>query len=259
MSKFWQRARRVVVHILRPIPGLWDAGQTVITLLLLIVPSVAPLLTQLWSDAWTLRRGVAISAVMLILLLFVACYRVQKELDDARDSIPKLVCKGVSFINQPIKNMQTGQVVGMPVFYHLRFENIPTGTVDRHTARKVGGTVELFGSDGALICERKLHRWENQPAPNVAGKSADLMQPLDIPPSGVECKLDIAMKYADEDDFYTPTNDSVNYGGFRDHRYQFRVGEYTASIRLKGENVDAEFKCKIINTGKGNNLRIIVI
>lgn len=252
--RFW----RILGLTFRPIPGFWDKGQTIITILLIIAPSATPVLTSAQTDLLTINRGLEISAVMLILLLFVASYQLQKQLDDALDGTPKLVCKGVaSNANQPVQNSQTGQIYGTPVFYHLRVENMPTGKVDRHTARKIAGTVEMFDGSNHSLCPRKLHRWEQQPGPAEAGKSADLMQPLDIPPSGVECKLDIGMKYTDENDFYTPTNESTQYLGFRDPRYKFGPGTYIASVRLSGENVDTLFHCKIINGGRGQGCKSI--
>lgn len=253
----WRRLRKITGLVLKPVPGIWNRGQSILAALLLVAPSAAPLLHTVWTDVWAVRTGLQVSAVILIALLVRACFRLQTVNDEIMDGRPKLIAKGLSFVDdQPIVNMRTGQIIGKPVFYHLKIENAPTGMVDRHTARKVAGTVVLSNEAGTVVCERKLHRWEQQPSPAEAGKSADLLQALDIPPSGIECKLDIAMKYVDEADFYTPTNQSVQYQGYRDPRYRFGPGVYIAAVRLSGENISTDVRCKIVNKGKGSNLEI---
>jgi hypothetical protein len=253
LRRFW----KIGLLALRPIPDFYDRGQTVVTLILVILPSLAPAFYKLSSRLWNTHNGFTVSCAVLALLLIIALYRTQNRLDDVEDGTPKLVCRGTSAErDQPVQNLATGQVTGKPVFYHLKIENRPTGKADRQTARKVAGNVEIYDSTGKVVCGRKLHRWEQQPGPAEVGKMADLKQPLDIPPSGVVCRLDIAMKYTDEEVFYTPTNDSARYPGFRDPGFRFGPGEYAVDVQLCGENVDTSLKCRIKNEGAGKELDI---
>lgn len=76
-------------------------------------------------------------------------------------------------------------------------------------------------------------------------------------------KLDIAMKYDDEDEFYTPNNDTIFreiYGwglhGWREEEFKFPPGKYIAVVRLRGRNVVIDIRCLIVNKGKGSKLEI---
>jgi hypothetical protein len=196
--------------------------------------------------------------------------KAQCDLESLKDGMPTLVCKGVSYYKNPIvanvveftgsppTPIVRGEVIGIPVFYHLNIVNEPRGMADRKVAEKVAARVRIFHDDGTPAADERLHRWEHSPGPAEVGKEADQKLPLDIPPSGIECKLDIAMKYEDEDEFYTPNNETAlrNIPGWRDEKFRFPPGTYTAEIHFRGTNVVSDLKCRINNKGKGKMLEI---
>jgi hypothetical protein len=207
--------------------------------------------------------------------VFESSYRHSRGLEEKLDGAPKLVCKGISFHKNAISGPElsgspavpTGNmvIIGTPMFYHLHIVNEPTGITDRKVAEKVAGRVQIFHENGTPAANERLHRWEDSPVPNdpQVGKMADSMIPRDISPSGVEYRLDIAMKYDDEDDFYTPNNETVFkevYGwgryGWREEEYTFPPGTYIAQIHLSGANVSKNLRCQIVNKGKGSELEI---
>jgi hypothetical protein len=192
----------------------------------------------------------------------------QQRTASAVDGAPRLLCKGVSSIKGAITVYEddmtssplvsTARVVGRPFFYHLKIANEPTGTVDREIAKKVAGRVQMFHENGTPAAKDRLHRWEHKPGPKEAGKGADDLLAQDIPPNGVEYNLDIAMKYDDEDAFYTPNNETAMrvIPGWREEEFKFPPGIYIAKVHLSGTNVVTDLRCQIVNKGVGSRLEI---
>ncbi len=230
-------------------------AQNVIAIVIIIAPSLASIVDRFKRHGYW---GILASVALLVAATFIACYRLQKQVDNIRDGIPRLICRGHSEYVWPIQD-GTGNVIGIPTFYHLKIVNDPRGVADRKTAKQVVGTVEILYQDRRQACASKQHRWEHSRETAQVGREANLLGSQDIPPNGAEVLLDIAMKYDDEDDFYTPTNDTDMrpYPGRRDVRYKFTPGEYIARIRLAGANVDTKLECKIVNGGKGKKLELI--
>jgi hypothetical protein len=210
--------------------------------------------------------------IVALFWVFEGAYHHARRLHDKLDGTPKLVCKGVSWHDNPlVRNvLDMGMspagvhpiIVGTPTFYHLNIANEPTGISDRKVADKVAARVQIFHEDGTTpAADERLHRWEDSPGPAEVGKQADRELPLDIPPSGVEYNLDIAMKYDKDDDFYTPNNETVLRGStdWREVEFRFPPGTYIADVHLRGANVATDLRCRIINRGKGEKLEITTL
>jgi hypothetical protein len=194
----------------------------------------------------------------------------QQRAASAVGGAPRLLCKGVSSIKGAITVYEddmtssplvsTARVVGRPFFYHLKIANEPTGTIERKVAKKVAGRVQMFHENGTPAARERLHRWENSPGPREVGKSADQLVAIDIPPNGIECNLDIAMKYESEDSFYTPNNETAmriaDAPGWREEDFKFPPGIYIAKVHLSGINVVTDLRCQIVNKGVGSKLEI---
>jgi hypothetical protein len=272
MLRDFKRFGHVLWLALRPIPGWNDKVQSALALIALMAPTLWALMASRISSLgnWTVREGALTSVGLLAVAVTVSACRIQKELDAIRDGTPKLVCKGVSFHPNPIVRDSVGRqgspltpvitrtIVGVPIFYHLRMANEPAGTVDRKVAEKVAARVQILHENGTPAAGERLHRWEHSPAPSQAGKGADQLLPLDIPPSGIESKLDIAMKYDEDEAFHTPNNETVMSGSkdWREEDFNFPPGNYIAHIRFQGTNVVSTLRCQIINKGKHSKLEI---
>lgn len=271
MAKRLRRLVRILWLALRPIPRWKDTMQSIVSFLVIIAPTLAGIFRKLKGpEGWTLRDGFFASIGLFAVAVAVAAYRIQEKLDDILEGVPKLVCKGASFHDNPIvrNSMEMegspavpvlrSRIVGTPTFYHLRITNEPTGVIDRKVAEKVAARVQVFHENGTPAAKERLHRWEHSPGPAEAGKSADQLLPLDIPPSGIECNLDIAMKYDEDDSFHTPNNETVMRGSpdWREEDFKFPPGIYVAEIRFRGANVVSNLKCQIVNKGKGSKLEI---
>jgi hypothetical protein len=218
---------------------------------------IAAPMTASWTGRLSGINGYLASAGLLVIALLVAASRLKIKLDSILDDMPNVVCKGTSRKDDVAIHDNRGHIYGKPAFYHLRIANEPKGRTSRQTARKVAGRAAILFSDGTEACAGKLHRWEHTFGPAEVGKFADLYQATDIPPNGVEVSLDIAMKYDEDECFYTPTNETATmFPDFRDTRYKFAPGVYLATIRLSGENVDTSLRCRIVNRGKNEKLEV---
>lgn len=262
-----KRLVKVLALAIRPIPQLSDSWNIVSGIIIFIIgpQAVASLI-----PATSTRARFEIALLAALIAILAAAYRIQKALDDTLTGLPKLVCKRVTHRPSPIirRSVDTTsspvtvrqEIVGMPVFYHLNIANEPTGMSDRRTAEKVAGRVQIFHEAGEPAANERLHRWADSPGPGDpgAGKQADRLLPLDIPPSGVEYKFDIAMKYDDDDAFYTPNNETVLAGSldWREDDFKFPPGNYVANVRLQGPNVVTLMRFRIVNKGSGSRLLI---
>jgi hypothetical protein len=213
-----------------------------------------------------------IGALIVVLVwVFEGAYHHTRRLHEKLDGTPKLVCKGVSSHYQPISanhieligspevTTTVRRIIGNPVFYHLKIANEPIGVTDRKTAENVAARVQIFHESGTPAAKERLHRWEHSPGPAEGNwKTADTLIPIDIPPSGVEYKLDIAMKYDEDDAFYTPNNETVLNGSsdFREENFKFPPGTYIARVHLRGNNVASDLGYQIVNNGRGTPLNI---
>ena len=67
------------------------------------------------------------------------------------------------------------------------------------------------------------------------------------------------MKYREDDDFYTPNNETALRGSrdWREDEFRFPPGTYIADVHLRGVNVSKDLRCRIINPGRWQNLEII--
>lgn len=263
-----KRCRAVIRLAFAPVKKWKQGWQMLVSFLILIAPPLAVLLKQ----SWPLRDTLETSLIFATVAVFIAAYRLHEDLDTVQDGTPKLVCKRISshpnqivrteysFGGSPPVPVMNSVVVGNPEFYHAHIANEPTGQTDRKVAEKVAARVRISHDNGEAAAEERLHRWEDSPAPGDprVGKMADRLLPLDIPPSGVEYKLDIAMKYDEDESFHTPNNETVFNGSpdWREERFKFPPGNYTAHVKLQGTNVIANMKFHIVNKGKGSRLDI---
>jgi hypothetical protein len=163
---FEKRVGRVLVFSLRPIQGWSDTVQTVISLIGIFTPTLLGFINKHagWTTQWTLTKGIWTSLVVLSLLLFVAVYKLQNQIDVEHDSAHNLVAR----ISSPIRTN-----VGAD-FYHLNIANAPKGILARQTADKVAGTVQICDEDGQPLMPARIHRWAASPQIPGLPQVADL-------------------------------------------------------------------------------------
>ena len=253
-----RRTSKILRLTFAPVERWASWWQMLIALFIIVVP---PAYVQMFTmGPFKLRDALEVSLIVVFVAVVSAAYRLQKTLDTATDEAPKLIVTGVSkHENVPIHDGR-GHVFGSPTFYHVKLANKPVGTLNRPTARKVAGRVQIFDINGKAIGEDRLHRWKHSPGPLEVGKHADVMLAEDILPNGVEWYFDIAMKYEADDNFYTPNNDTaITHSDCRDPAIAFGPGTYIARMEFLGENLSAVVKCRIQNEGAGKPLIIEVV
>src|SRR5271157_3900926 len=133
MRDFVKRLGRVLWLSLKPIPDWGEAVQGIVTLIVLVAPTLGAVIDKYTGSGyhWTVSRGLVASLGLFAVAQIVSAYRIKRQLDEVTDSIPKLVCKGVSFHDNPIvrNSMELEgspvvpvlrqRIVGVPTFYHL--------------------------------------------------------------------------------------------------------------------------------------------
>lgn len=273
--RFFSTRARHVFHIARwwwalIYTGAWSAISIAETM---VAHYGSDTVKAAYNRAWLAPRWgwkVWIIGILVITLFCIVegSYRHTQALQAKLDGMPRLAYKGISFHDNSIATAElsgsplvpTGRmiVIGRPTFYHVRIANEPTGIVNRAIAQQVAARVQMFHENGTAAAAERLHRWEDSPEVQQVQKQADRLLPLDIPPSGVEYKLDIAMKYDGDDCFYTPNNETVINGSrdWREHDFAFPPGVYLARVHLQGANVSTEMRFQIVNKGKGPKLEI---
>lgn len=223
--------------------------------------AVGALMSALWEGFWLTPIGLSGSDVKwyLALGLFAmllsggqAFYILKKKntaLEDKINSAPNLVACRTS-------DARTN--VGAD-FYHLKIANDPTGTLNRQTAEKVVGTVQICDQYGQPLAPARVHRWAASPYIPGFPNASDLQLPIDIDANGIEHSFDVVLKFEEESEFFTHNNESVARYGYKDPNYKFGPGTYIANIDIKGKNIAAKFRCKIVNLGANSKLDVSVL
>lgn len=247
------RLVKVLKLALAPIESWTSRWQMLVSALLLVAPGLASIFNRL-----SLRVAVELSLGTAFCAAVLAMYRLQKQYDHALDSVPRLVA---TIGSREATIHSNSKPIGRPRFYHLRIANAPTGTLDRKTAERVAGRVQILNAKREAIAPERLHRWADAPSVLEVGKLADHMQGIDIAPNLIEYPLDLVLKYDEDDHFYTHNNDTSvsRWRDFRDPEFKFGPGTYIARARIAGINIVAEFECEIQNEGKGEKLKLRII
>lgn len=246
-----RRLGRVLWFILQPLPEWSDTVSRLvpyISTLLILFPTGKALYDNYLGEQhhWTVTQGVIASSLIFAVMATIGAYRLQKKSDDDHDSIPHLVAKGTS-------DLHTN--VGAD-FYHLQIANEPRGVLDRKTAEKLAGTVQICDEGGTPLAPARIHRWAaSAQIPGYPSK-ADLELAIDIDPNSIPHLFDIALKYQGEADFYTHNNQSVAQHGYRDPHFRFGPGKYIAVIDITGRNASARFRYRIVNSGVNSKLSL---
>src|ERR1019366_5407217 len=105
------RIGRIIKLASAPVSG-WKSGWQKMIALLAIIG--LPALSQIAKVHLPLRDALEYSLILALLAVFLAAYRIQKQLDQVVDAMPKLVCKGASSHDNPIVVTET-EMAGSPL------------------------------------------------------------------------------------------------------------------------------------------------
>lgn len=180
-----------------------------------------------------------------------ALIRAQEELASLKATLPRL--KFHSWENeQAVISNATGKVYGTPFFFHALFNNDPEKSTPSAHARKVAAHIEFWTQEGERLFSM-VGRWAY--TPEVAQKGREVVEEptIDLSPNAVPKRLDLVLKYREDDACYAYNNEVPLHGpsDWREPTRLLKSGSYLVIVRLRGENVDETFRLSLVNGGIG--------
>jgi hypothetical protein len=150
------------------------------------------------------------------------------------------------------------QVGDSPWLTRLTFANEPDTSGSGPTAYKVSGHIEFYDAARDRFLFGMIGQWSDG---DVGLAVAAGEKQVDIPPDGVPCYLNVALKYDEDDECYGINQDTAVRApvDWRDQQRKLEHGLYTIKVLLHGENVAETFWFGLINRGIGQRVRILRI
>lgn len=149
----------------------------------------------------------------------------------------------------------TGEVMAWPFFAHMDVKNDPEGSAPTAIA-DVLAELTYFDMEGNTLFQ-VAGRWgdSDQPAGRDPLKSViDLQRArIDI---GAKRELNLAMKYADDEDCFAFSNEVYQVPGWKHPTHLLRGRQIAVRVRLRGVHVDAEWRLILRHRGRGSALTI---
>jgi len=150
------------------------------------------------------------------------------------------------------------QVSDSPWLTRLTFSNEPDASGSGVTASKVSGHIEFYDAARDRFLFGMISQWSDGDVGKAIGAGE---KQVDIPPDGVPCYLNVALKYDEDDECYGINQDTAARApvDWRDQQRKLEHGLYTIKVLLHGENVAETFWFGLINRGSGQRVRILRI
>ena len=244
---------------------------------------------------WSIPLGIFVAAIVVGFLL--APYYIHKEqekkhdvieseLKQIKDARPLIVYKGKEIVrvrfseittnghisSSIFPNPKTGdyfarndehtEIVGEPVFLHALFANDPEpgkGS-DAHNVRV---EIEFYNAERTVLAIPQMAgRWAETDQPGTLDYKAITNDEITMSANGRPYKLDIVMKYDEDDECYGHNNETPSkaQSDFRDKDKKLGIGRYAVLIRVRGSNGLVEpFWFHLVNSGKGKPIEFTPI
>ena len=189
----------------------------------------------------------------LVIAPFFAFHKLRNRLDEYESTQPNVVfdqCR-----ESPL--FQKGQ----PIFHITQawFKNSPTRRADSSVARQVTATIEFRETgDTPQQVLRIAGQWVESIAPDFVC-FGNTTNKIDILPNDESYKLNIALKWEEDENAYGYALESFIYSQQQDGREDVRKlprGEHSVYVKLKGVGVDKSFEFTLVNPGKHETLEL---
>ena len=125
-------------------------------------------------------------------------------------------------------------------FTTISFVNVPLYSSERGIAKQVVGHIEFWDSTRRNLLFEMVGRWADTPEAFAVGYIADNI-PVNILPNEFERRLNIVIKYDDDDDCYGYNNDSQKFKRWCDPSKVLDPGIYQVKVRLRGIGIGEDF------------------
>jgi hypothetical protein len=135
------------------------------------------------------------------------------------------------------------------------FINQPMSLGESSIAKEITAKITVFKRDGSKLFEY-FGQWAKSNAPDNVGYD-DILDSVSIPPSHIESKLIIALKYPSESLCYAFTREGLrSTPDGRSNRYEIPEGTYKMMVHLRGIGVDESFWFIFNNFGVNTSLEL---
>ncbi len=150
------------------------------------------------------------------------------------------------------------QVSDSPWLTRLTFSNEPDVSGSGVTASKVSGHIEFYDAARDRFLFGMIGQWSDGDIAKAIGAGE---KQVDIPPDGVPCYLNVALKYDEDDECYGINQDTAARApvDWRDQQRKLEHGLYTIKVLLHGDNLAETFWFGLINRGSSQRVRILRI
>lgn len=151
---------------------------------------------------------------------------------------------------------------GKPIFHIVQawFKNAPVTRQDSSIAKQVTATIEFWQYQTTHPMLTIAGQWIESRAPDFIGFTG-ITNKIDIYPNDENYKLNILLKWEEDEDAYAYAVESFIHSERQDGRENMRriqPGMYKVYVKLKGVGVDKTFLYGLKNPGKGEDLEMYI-
>ncbi len=143
------------------------------------------------------------------------------------------------------------------IFFKAVFANNPKRRTAENTANNVSAKITFFDSNEHLLIGPIFGRWSDSDEPKTSIDIPKLIN-ANILSNGTPRKLDLFMKFPEDEFCYAYNNDSYFFENWRNLNYKLIQENFSIHVELIGERVEKEFWFTVHNKDRGNHIQIAV-
>lgn len=153
---------------------------------------------------------------------------------------------------------QPGTQMAGPWLTRLKLGAEPLPSPGRPGERHVAARIELRDAPGERPLFSVRGRWAVRPAGMAGGWVSVPAEEITMPGEGQRRALNIVLKYDEDDGCYIPNGKAPDpaVSGGRDPETEIGPGEHCLRVVLQGDGVDEAFWFRLVNRGRGHQIRI---
>jgi len=140
-------------------------------------------------------------------------------------------------------------------FFNAVFANNPRRRTSENTANNVSARITYYDVDEQLLVGPIFGRWSDSDEPKTSIDIPRLIN-ASILSNGTPRKLDLFMKFQDDEFCYAYNNDSYFFENWRHVNYKLTAETFLIHVELIGERVEKDFWFTAYNNDKGKHLRV---
>ena len=158
---------------------------------------------------------------------------------------------------RPSKVSPSGQYSAMEygMFFKAVFANNPKRRTHENTANNVSAKLTFYDVDERLLIGPIFGRWSDSDEPKTSTDIPKLIN-AQILSNGTPLKLDLFMKFPEDEFCYAYNNDSYFFDNWRHVNHKLSAERFYIHVELVGERVEKEFWFTTNNKERGKHIQI---